>query len=243
MQPSLTLPEWASDAETLRALQAEGAAQVSLRDGWAKPLRSIAGLAAVEGGDGRLHAAVVLQDAHTLALLEQACVSGTTQQQPLRDLHSFRVLPLLLEALSQLRSTPDLALLHGHGIAHPARFGLASHFGIRTGLASIGVSEAILIGETRMALHAMRGAFTPLRDGKTQIGWLLRSQASQPPVVVSPGHKVAMASAPELALRYTRNALLPEPLQLATQLATQLALQHAAPHTASAMPPPPPAAG
>jgi deoxyribonuclease V len=133
---------------------------------------------------------------------------------------SYRELPAMLAALAMLGSAPDLAFIDGHGIAHPRRFGIAAHFGVATGLPSIGVAKDILIGAPRMALHEMRGAFTPLRDGPAQIGWVLRSKPGCLPLVVSPGHRVAMASAPELVMRFTRSYRLPEPIRLADHLAS-----------------------
>ena len=70
-------------------------------------------------------------------------------------------------------------------------------------------------------LHEMRGAFTPLRDGGQQIGWLLRSKPGCLPLVVSPGHRVAMASAAELVMRFVGTYRLPEPTRLADRLASR----------------------
>ena len=78
-----------------------------------------------------------------------------------------------------------------------------------------------------MALHDMRGAFTPLRDGREQIGWLLRSKPGCLPLIVSPGHKVAMPSAPELVMRYVTKYRLPEPTRLADRLASRRDRGHA----------------
>ncbi|MDQ3040269.1 MAG: endonuclease V, partial [Pseudomonadota bacterium] len=136
-------------------------------------------------------------------------------------LRSFRELPALLSALAMLSHPPDLAFLEGHGIAHPRRLGIAAHFGLVSGLPSIGVGKQVLIGTSVTHLHEMRGAFTPLRDGREQIGWLLRSKPGCLPLVVSPGHKVALASAPELVMRYVLTTPWPEPTRLAEHLATQ----------------------
>ena len=61
----------------------------------------------------------------------------------------------------------------------------------------------------------MRGAFTTLRDRGVQIGWLLRSKVGHDPLVVSPGHRVAMATAPEMTMRFVTVHRVPEPLRLA----------------------------
>jgi deoxyribonuclease V len=206
---------WDGSAAGARALQAVLASEVRLRDGFPKPLSTIAGFAIAPEGDSP-QAAVVLLDAN-LAILESyvASVPAPTPLNP--DVRSFRELPPLLAALRMLPVTPDLALIAGDGTAHPQRFGLASHFGLATGISSIGVARQPLVG-TASPLHQVRGAYTPLRDQGRQIGWLLRTQVHGEPLVVSPGHNVAMASAADLVMRFVTRHRLPEPLRLAEQL-------------------------
>ena len=213
---------WSGDTAGLRAQQAALAGDVVLRDGFPTPLRTIAGFDVGFEDDGATtRAAAVLLDAATLAVLDRRVARRPTAMPYIPGLLSFRELPALLDALAMLDRTPDLAFVDGHGIAHPRRLGIAAHFGVATGLPSIGVAKKILVGAPRMALHDMRGAFTPLRDGATQIGWLLRSKPGCLPLVVSPGHRVAMASAPELVMRATRGYRLPEPTRLADRLASR----------------------
>jgi deoxyribonuclease V len=212
---------WNGDAASLRQLQSDLAGEVVPRDGFAKPLRSIAGFAVAFGDAGAtIRAAAVLFDAETLDILDQQVASVPTAMPNIPDLRSFRQLPALLAALGMLETQPDLAFVDGHGIAHPRRFGIAAHFGVASGLPSIGVTGEALVGEGRIVLHDMRGAFTPLRDGREQIGWLLRSKPGCPPLIVSPGHRVAMASAPELVMRYVAADRLPEPTRLAARIAS-----------------------
>ena len=213
---------WSGDTAGLRAQQAALAGDVVLRDGFPTPLRTIAGFDVGFEDDGATtRAAAVLLDAATLEVLDRRVARRPTAMPYIPGLLSFRELPALLDALAMLDRTPDLAFVDGHGIAHPRRLGIAAHFGVATGLPSIGVAKKILVGAPRMALHDMRGAFTPLRDGAAQIGWLLRSKPGCLPLVVSPGHRVAMASAPELVMRATRGYRLPEPTRLADRLASR----------------------
>lgn len=213
---------WDGDTAALRAQQADLAGDVVLRDGFPTPLRTIAGFDVGFEDDGATtRAAAVLLDADTLAVIDQQVARRPTAMPYIPGLLSFRELPALLDALARLPRAPDLAFIDGHGVAHPRRLGIAAHFGVATGLPAIGVAKKILVGAPRMALHDMRGAFTPLRDGATQIGWLLRSKPGCLPLVVSPGHRVAMASAPELVMRFTRGYRLPEPTRLADRLASR----------------------
>lgn len=216
------LPDWTGDTAPLRALQQTLAQQVVLRDAFTKPLRTVAGFdVGFEDGGATTRAAAVLLDADTLAVLDQQVARLPTRMPYVPGLLSFRELPALLAALARLPQAPDLAFIDGHGIAHPRRLGIAAHFGVASGLPTIGVGKKILTGDARMALHEMRGAFTPLRDGAAQIGWLLRSKPGCLPLVVSPGHRVALASAPELVMRFTTTYRLPEPTRLADRLASR----------------------
>ena len=222
------MPPWDGDVRAAHALQAELAQQVVLRDALPKPLRRIAGFDVGFEDDGATtRAAAVLLDADTLEVLDQQVARLPTRMPYIPGLLSFRELPALLDVLTLLQHAPDLAFIDGHGIAHPRRLGIAAHFGVATGLPCIGVAKKILVGAPRMALHDMRGAFTPLRDGSEQIGWLLRSKPGCLPLIVSPGHKVAMPSAPELVMRYVTKYRLPEPTRLADRLASRRDRGHA----------------
>lgn len=205
----------------LREVQDARAAQVLLRDDFPVPPRTVAGFAAALEADGaHARAAAVLLDAATLELIDRQAVRvRTAPGEP--GLSSARELPALLQVLGLLPQAPDLAFIDGHGTAHPHRFGVAAQFGVATGLPSIGVARHVLVGEARLALHEMRGAFTPLRHGTKQIGWLLRSKPGCLPLVVSPGHRVSLASAPELVMRVVRGDRLPEPIRLADRLASR----------------------
>lgn len=207
---------WSGDIDAARALQDELAARVTLRDGFPHRLRMVAGCRADPAEDGAIvQATAVLVDAETLQPLEQQVARAPAPLPYVPGLFSFRVLPALLQAVGQLSHAPDLLFVDGHGIAHPRRLGLASHLGVATGLPAIGVAERILTGTTSMPLHQVQGAFVPLRDGREQVGWLLRSRVGEAPLAVSPGHRVAMPSVAELVMRFVRGTRLPEPLRLA----------------------------
>ncbi len=213
---------WDGNTTALLALQTELGAQVVLRDQFAKPLRTVAGFhVGFEDGGAITRAAAVLLDAASLEVIASHVARLPTRMPCIPGLLSFRGLPALLAALEQLPQAPDMAFIEGHGIAHPRRFGIAAHFGIATGLPSIGVGKTIPIGESRTNLHDMRGAFTPLRHGPVQIGWVLRSKPGCLPLIISPGHRVAMASAPELVMRFVTGYRLPETTRLAERLASR----------------------
>ena len=218
---------WDGDTAALRAQQAGLTGDVVLRDGLPTPLRTIAGFDVGFEDDGATtRAAAVLLDADTLDVIDQQVARLPTRMPYIPGLLSFRELPALLDTLALLQHAPDLAFIDGHGIAHPRRLGIAAHFGVVTGLPSIGVAKKKLVGDYA-SLHDMRGAFTPLRvaspgrDPGEQIGWALRSKPGCLPLFVSPGDKVSMAACPELVMDFVTRYRLPEPTRLADRLASR----------------------
>ena len=215
-----TLPDWDGDIDAARALQVELAAQVVVRDGFRQPLRTIAGFGTgFEDEGATTRAAAVLIDANSGQVLASEVARTHTRMPYISGLLSFRELPALLLALERLPQAPDVAFVDGHGIAHPRGLGVAAHFGVATGLPAVGVAKKILVGSGSEP-HQMRGAYTPLRQNGTQVGWILRSKVDCNPLVVSPGHRVSMASVADLVMRFTGKYRLPEPTRLANRLAS-----------------------
>ena len=209
---------WTGDVAAAQALQSELAGQLVLRDDFAVPLRFVAGLdVGFEDDDQVTRAAAVVLDARTLEVVESHVARIPTCMPAIPGLLGFRELPALRDALARVRHVPDLVLLRGEGIDHPRRFGIAAHFGLATGLPSIGVATEFLTG-THATVHAMRGAYTPLRDDGRQTGWVLRSKPGGDPLIVSPGHRVSLAASAELVMRFVTTDRLPEPTRLAMLL-------------------------
>lgn len=204
-----------SRPDDARALQDDLAARVESRDRFPSPLRTLAAFAVRPNFDGTAtRAGVVMIDIASGDVLARVAADADAAGPPVDGMMSFHLLPALLAALDRLPDLPDLAMVSGHGIAHPKGLGAAAHFGVAAGLATVGVAGDILTG-TGPEPHQVRGAYTPLRHGRRQIGWLLRSKPGEPPLVVSPGHRVAMASAADLVMRFVGDDRLPEPMRLA----------------------------
>lgn len=216
-----TLAEWNGNIADARALQMQLAEQVSLRDDFPLPLRTIAGFdVGFEQGGAVTRAAAVLLDAQTLQPLH-ACVARAVTRMPyIPGLLGFRELPALLDALALLPQAPDLAFVDGHGIAHPRRLGVAAHFGVVTGLPCIGVAKKVLVGSYDEP-GAEPGDRTQLRHKGDLIGMVVRSKRRCRPLIVSPGHRVSIDNAVELVLRTITRYRLPEPTRLADRLASR----------------------
>lgn len=210
---------WDGTVESARTLLPAMAGRVVARDGFVTPLRLVAGIHLLRELDGGLlHAAMVLLDAGTLEVVASAMARGVLSESHRLGLDTFDEVPAMLRALARLPQQPDLVLVGGYGIAHPIGLGIASHFGVLADIPTIGIADALQTG-TAPEPHQVRGAYTAVRDGTRQIGWLLRSRPGHPAVVVSTGHRVATASAADLVMRFVLRDRMPEPLRLAAALA------------------------
>ena len=127
---------------------------------------------------------------------------------------SFRESPLILAACEKLSNAPDLVLVDGQGIAHPRRFGLASHLGLLLDLPTIGCAKSILCGR-HQPLGEEPGSHVELLDNGEIVGAALRTKSGVKPIYVSVGHKIDLASALQWVIECCRGHRLPEPTRLA----------------------------
>ncbi|MCG9768451.1 deoxyribonuclease V [Pseudoalteromonas piscicida] len=220
MQPVIQHSWNISETEALR-LQTELAAKVSLDD----QLGEIALIAGVDVAyakeTDKIVAAVVILDAQTLEVVETSITEGKARFPYIPGLFSFRELPPLLSAFSQLQHTPDLIVCDGQGYAHPRRFGLACHLGIILDIPTIGCGKTRLLGQYQEP-EKERGATAPLIDVGEVIGQVLRTQTDVKPIFVSSGHRISLATACEWILRLSPQYRLPETTRKADQLVNSL---------------------
>ena len=170
--------------------------------------------------EGRVtRAAVAVLEYPGLALVERAVVRVPTRFPYVPGLLSFREAPAVLAAFEQLARAPDLILYDGQGIAHPRRFGIASHLGLLLDCPSVGVAKTRLVGVHGTPANR-RGAWTPLRDAGEVIGAVLRTRAGVRPLYVSIGHRVSLESAVRWTLACVTRYRLPETTRWAHRLAS-----------------------
>lgn len=172
----------------------------------------------VDFGHGIARAAAAVLSFPGLELRDYAVARKAPSFPYIPGLLSFRETPLALAALGRLAIAPDLLFCDGQGIAHPRRFGLASHIGLLAGIPAIGVAKTRLLGE-HCTLPECRGAWVPLVDRGECIGAVLRTRAQVKPVYVSIGHRVSLETAIEYVMACAPRYRLPEAIRWAHQLA------------------------
>ncbi|MBV7672375.1 endonuclease V [Streptomyces halstedii] len=162
-------------------------------------------------------AAAVVLDAATLDVVAEATARGRVSFPYVPGLLAFREIPTVLAALERLPVGPELVVCDGYGLAHPRRFGLASHLGVLTGLPVIGVAKNPFTFRHERP-GPRRGDFSPLLDGEEEVGRALRTQDGTKPVFVSVGHRTSLDNACAHTLALARDFRQPETTRRADAL-------------------------
>ncbi|HEX6981537.1 MAG TPA: deoxyribonuclease V [Balneolaceae bacterium] len=204
-----------------KELQQELSLQISLKDLEAQP-KLIAGAdISFNRGSDIMHAAIVVLKLPELKLVARSLVSDRTEFPYIPGYLAFRELPALLLAWQQLEIKPDVLILDGHGLAHPRKMGVATHFGIEINRPTIGCAKNILVG-SHDPLHLEKGSFAPLFHKEEQLGIALRSRTNVNPIFISPGHRVSYDDAYNIIMQTLPKYKLPETTRMAHLWANKL---------------------
>ncbi|MFJ5029688.1 endonuclease V [Streptomyces sp. NPDC088560] len=219
---------WPATEEEARAVQDELRGRVVRDEPGPPPARGhVTGVdVAYDDGLDLVAAAAVVLDAATLEVVAEATAVGRVSFPYVPGLLAFREIPTVLAALDRLPCPPGLVVCDGYGLAHPRRFGLASHLGVLTGLPVVGVAKnpfTFTYDEPGPA----RGASAALLAGTEEVGRALRTRDGVKPVFVSVGHRVSLDNAVAHTLALTPRYRLPETTRRADALC-RLALREAA---------------
>ncbi|MDQ0597547.1 deoxyribonuclease V [Streptomyces canus] len=202
---------WPATEEQARAVQDELRTEVVLDEPGPPPGTGHVTGVDVAYDDERdvVAAAAVVLDAATLEVVAEATAIGRISFPYVPGLLAFREIPTVMAALDALPCPPGLVVCDGYGLAHPRRFGLASHLGVLTGLPTIGVAKNPFTF-TYDDPHTPRGSASPLLAGTEEVGRALRTRESVKPVFVSVGHRVTLDNACAHTLALTPQYRLPE---------------------------------
>ena len=106
-------------------------------------------------------ASVVVLSFPELQVVDSEVAASAVRFPYIPGLLSFREIPPLLTAFTQLQTEPDLVIVDGQGIAHPRRFGLASHLGLILDKPTIGCAKSRLWGRYEEPGTGTRSLHTP----------------------------------------------------------------------------------
>lgn len=156
--------------------------------------------------------ALVVLDYRTGVVVEEQTVALSTRFPFIPTYFSYREVPFVEALVKRAATQPDVVLLDGQGILHPARCGFASHAGVVCDIPTIGVAKSHLYGK-------VKGKDVVAPDGEVR-GVAICSGTARRPLFISPGHRVSLASS-ETIVRQVSRTKHPEPLRLAHMLAVR----------------------
>src|SRR4030043_2411751 len=138
---------WQISVAEAKQIQLELARQISRQSETIKP-RFIAGVdISAPDSSGIARAAAVILNYPELEVIKVETAEDKLSFPYIPGFLSFREAPLVLAACQKLSTNPDLLLADGQGIAHPRRFGIASHLGLLLDIATIGCAKSRLCGK------------------------------------------------------------------------------------------------
>ncbi len=169
----------------------------------------------------KVYAGVVVLGYPGLEELARAAVITEVDFPYIPGLLAYRELPPLQEAWAKLEKTPDVLLMDGHGIAHPRRMGIATHFGIIENQPTIGCAKNNLTGHYEEP-ESEKGSYRYISDDGERIGMVLRSRTNVKPIFISPGHNVSFRQSREIVMQCLSKYKLPETTRMAHDLVNRL---------------------
>ncbi len=161
-----------------------------------------------------IYAGMVVMQFPSLEIIEKKAVVDTMDFPYIPGLLAFREVPALSKAWEALTTKPDVLVLDGHGIAHPRRMGIATHFGLVAGTPTIGCAKSLLTGKYTEPPNEA-GSYTDLVHQNEVVAKVLRTKRNTKPVFISPGNLVAMEQSLDIILQCVRKYRIPEPTRLA----------------------------
>lgn len=194
------LHSWDLTLAAARSLQSDLARRIVLRTpaGFSPKLVAGADVSCMRGSN-RLYGAVVVLRLPEMEIVERSVADCDATFPYVPGFLSFREGPVLLKAFSKLRAIPDVIFFDAQGVAHPRRFGLASHLGLILGISSIGCAKSHLFG--RFDVPKLKiGAQNPIVFGKERLGVAIRTRIHANPIYISVGHMISLTDAASLTM-------------------------------------------
>jgi deoxyribonuclease V len=224
MMPALYLHNWNVTPQEAIAIQ-ERMRHLVERSDRLPQIHTVAGVDVHFNNESLVaQAAIAVLSFPDLKLIDKSVAQCTVTFPYIPGLFAFRELPVVLDALARLHTSPDIIICDGHGIAHPRRFGIASHLGVLLDHPTIGVGKTLFVGR-HIELAREKGSWVPLKDGDEVIGAAVRTRWGVKPVYVSVGHRIALQTAIRVVMACTTHYRLPETTREAHRLASDRRLQ------------------
>ena len=172
-----------------------------------------------------VYAGIVMFNYSDLQIIGYATAISRTSFPYISGLLAFREVPALLEAWDKLTVKPDVLILDGQGIAHERRLGIATHFGLVTGVTTIGSAKSRLAGKYADPANEIF-AQSPMYDKGELVGIALRSKKNCNPIFISPGNNIDLEQSVDIIKHCIKGYRIPEPIRQAHLLVNKIRIEN-----------------
>lgn len=172
-----------------------------------------------------VYAGIVVMQFPSMQVVETVSVVDETRFPYVPGLLAFREVPALAKCWEKLAHKPNLLVLDGHGISHPRRMGIATHFGVLMQTPTMGCAKSLLTGKYEEPPNEP-GAATDLIHKGEVVAKVLRTKRNVKPVFISPGHLVTQNECMHIILQCVKGYRLPEPTRKAHLFVNEVRVQH-----------------
>ncbi|BDZ67354.1 endonuclease V [Methanobacterium ferruginis] len=166
--------------------------------------------------DNRAVAAVVVLELEGLEVVEKKTLDVELFFPYISGFLGVREADAVISVINTLEHGFDVLMVNGHGVMHPAGFGLASHVGVLLDVPTMGVAKRLIGG--RYIKLATQSDHTPeiqlIKYDNRVVGAFFKGK------YLSVGHRISLKSVLEITMR-TSVFKIPEPLRQAHILATE----------------------
>ena len=203
-----------------------------------QPVTYVAGLdISFVKDDEKAVASMVIFDYRTLTIVAKISVNCKMKIPYIAGYLPFREAPVFMKLLDIQKEhcphlTPQVILMDGNGIWHPRRAGIASHFGVLSGIPCFGVSKSVLYADgvtrekveellTKEALEEHQHAEV-IGDSGAVLGLAYNITGSiRNAVYISAGHRITLKTACEIFQSVTKYRIC-EPIWQANLLSREM---------------------
>ena len=176
---------------------------------------------------------MVIFDYSTLNIVAKISVNCQMKIPYIASYLAFREAPVFMKLLDIQKEhcshlTPQVILIDGNGVWHPRRVGIASHFGVLSGIPCFGITKNVLYadGITREKIEELLTNNAPAEDQYVQVigdsGQVLGlaynvTGSVKNAVYISVGHRVTLETARKIFQSVTKYRIC-EPIRQADLL-------------------------